>query len=39
LELVKVVRGCGDGVVERVEEGGVQGAKGELVDLVGEIEC
>ena len=39
LELVKVVGGCGDGVVERVEEGGVVRAEGELVDLVGEVEC
>lgn len=29
----------GDGAVERVEEGGVVGSKGEFVDYVREVEC
>lgn len=35
------VEGClsdGEGVVEGVGEGGVEGAEGEFVDLVGEVE-
>ena len=33
------VRGCcGEGSVERVEEGGVEGSEGEFVDYVGEVE-
>lgn len=32
LEAVKVFGGCGEGMVERVEEGGVEGAKGEFGD-------
>lgn len=35
---VEVVRGCGVGFVERVEEGGVEGSEGEFVDDVGEVE-
>lgn len=32
--------GCyGVGLVEGVEEGGVEGAEGEFVDYVGEVEC
>ncbi len=38
LELVEVLGRCGDGVVEGVGEGGVEGAEGELVDCVGEVE-
>ena len=30
---------CGVGSVEGVEEGGVEGAEGEFVDYVGEVEC
>lgn len=34
------VFGCyGVGFVERVEEGGIEGAEGEFVDYVGEVEC
>ena len=29
----------GVGFVKRVEEGGVEGAEGQLVDYVGEVEC
>ena len=29
----------GDGAVQRVEEGGVVGSKGEFVDYVCEVEC
>lgn len=28
-----------DGAIERVDEGGVEGPKGELVDYVGEVEA
>jgi len=38
LEFVEVVGRRGDGVVEGVGEGGVEGAEGELVDVVGEVE-
>lgn len=38
LEFIEVVFGCGDGVVEGVDEGGVVGAEGELLDVVGEVE-
>lgn len=38
LVFVEVVGGCGAGVVERVQEGGVEGAEGEFVDLVREVE-
>ena len=31
--------GGGEGVVEGIEERGVQGPEGELVDDVGEVEC
>ena len=34
----EVGRSCGDCVVEGVEEGGVEGAEGEFVDYVGEVE-
>jgi hypothetical protein len=34
-----VVGGSGDGAVEGVDEGGVEGAEGELGDYVGEVEC
>lgn len=30
---------AGDGAVEGVDEGGVEGAEGELGDYVGEVEC
>lgn len=33
-----MVRRDGDGAVERVEEGGVVGSKGEFVDYVREVE-
>lgn len=36
---VEVLRCGGYGAVERVEEGGVEGAEGELVDYVREVEC
>jgi hypothetical protein len=39
LEFVEVVFCCGDSVVERVLEGGVVWAEGELGDTVGEVEC
>ena len=39
LELVEVVFGGGDGVVEGVDEGGVVGAEGELLDVVREVEA
>lgn len=39
LELVEVVFGGGDGVVEGVDQGGVVGAEGELLDVVGEVEA
>lgn len=39
LEFVEVFGGGGVGFVEGVEEGGVEGAEGELVDGVGEVEC
>lgn len=39
LEFVEVVFGGGDGVVEGVDEGGVVGAEGELLDVVGEVEA
>lgn len=39
LELVEVFFGGGDGVVEGVDEGGVVGAEGELLDVVGEVEA
>lgn len=39
LKAVEVVGGGGEGVVERVEEGGVERAKGEFGDEVGEVEC
>jgi hypothetical protein len=38
LELVKVALGRGDGVVERVDERGVVGAEGQLVDVMREVE-
>ena len=38
LEFVEVIGGGGDGVVERVGQGGVEGAEGKLVDVVGEVE-
>lgn len=38
LEFVEVAVGGGEGVVERVGEGGVEGAEGELVDVVAEVE-
>lgn len=38
LEFVEVIRGCGDGSVERVDEGGIEEAEGELGDDVGEVE-
>ena len=32
--------GCnGVSFVERIEEGGIEGAEGEFVDYVGEVEC
>jgi hypothetical protein len=39
LEFVEVVCGGGEGVVERVLERRVVGAEGELIDVVGEVEC
>jgi hypothetical protein len=39
LEAVEVVGGPRDGAVEGVDEGGVEGAEGELGDYVGEVEC
>ena len=39
LEFVEVRVGGGEGVVEGVEKGGVEGTEGELVDNVGEVEC
>lgn len=38
LEFVEVLLRRGEGVVERVGEGGIEGAERELVDLVGEVE-
>lgn len=38
LEFVEVAVGGGEGVVEGVGEGGVEGAEGELVDVVAEVE-
>ena len=38
LVFVEVLGGGGEGGVERVGEGGIEGAEGEFVDLVGEIE-
>ena len=38
LESVEVIGGRGDGAVEGVEEGGVEGSEGELGDDVGEVE-
>ena len=34
----EVFGGCGICFVERVEEGGVEGAEGQFVDYVGEVE-
>ena len=39
LEFHEVLAGGGEGVVERVFEGGDEGAEGEFVDLVREVEC
>ena len=33
-----MLRGGGDGTIEGIYEGGVEGAEGELVDDVGEVE-
>ena len=38
LVFVEVHVDGGDGVVERVGQGGVEGAEGEFVDVVGEVE-
>ena len=38
LEAVEVVRRPGEGTVERVEQGGVEGPEGEFVDEVREVE-
>ena len=38
LEAVEVVRRPGEGAVERVEQGGVEGPEGEFVDEVREVE-
>lgn len=34
-----MVGGAGNGSIEGVEEGGVEGSEGELVDYVGKVEC
>ena len=39
LELVEVIFGGGNGIVEGVDEGGVVRAEGELLDVVGEVEA
>ena len=39
LEAVEVVGSTGDGAVEGVDEGGIEGAEGELGNYVGEVEC
>lgn len=39
LEFVEVCGCSGDVVVQGVDEGGIEGAERELVNLVGEIEC
>ncbi len=39
LEFVEVEGGCGDGAVERVLEGRVEGPEGEFGDDVREVEC
>lgn len=38
LEFLEVGGGYGVGAIERVEEGRVEGAEGEFVDYVGEVE-
>ena len=39
LVFVEMLFRCGDGVIKRVGQGGVVGAKGEFGDLMGEVEC
>ena len=39
LEFEEVRWGGGNGRVERVDKRGIVGTEGELVDLVGEVEC